>query len=115
MDIHKYVRTINIKRYLVSIPNRQSGLIQQKYQHSGLANASTLNPPGGLAPSLRVFTDIVIRDLESIKNINCKMEKELEEGLDSLYNDKNLVIHPADKGGESLYLIVKIIFRRSIG
>lgn len=49
--------------------------------------------------SLRVFRDVVLRDLESIKITNRRMSKNLEEGLDSLCNNKDLVIRPADKGG----------------
>lgn len=99
MDIHKYVRKINIKRHFATIPVRQAGSVQQ-YQHSGLANALTFNPPSGvLAPSLKVFRDVMLRDLESIKSINPKMDNQLEEGLDSLCNNKDLIVHPANKGG----------------
>lgn len=75
MDVHKYVRRINVKRHFASITAKPGELVQHEFQHSGLANASTFNPPGVLAPSLKVFRDVVLRDLESIKVTNQKMEK----------------------------------------
>lgn len=49
-----------------------------------------------LAPSLTVFRNVVL-----IKVSNHKMDQTLEKGLDSLCLNKDLVIRPADKGGDS--------------
>ena len=99
MDVHKYVRKVNIKRYFASIPGNTGTRVQQEYHHSGLSNASTFNPSGVMAPSLRVFRDVVLRDLDKIKISKFKMNKNLEEGLETLCKNKELVIRPADKGG----------------
>lgn len=99
MDMHKYVRKLNIKRYLASNPVRSDLGVGSQFQHSGLSNAPLFNPPGVMAPSIRVFRDVVLRDLEDIKVKKFRMQKDLEVGLDSLCNNKSLVIHPADKGG----------------
>lgn len=98
MDVHKFVQKLNIKRYMLTNPIRENNMVRMKFQHSSLSNASLFNPPGALAPSIRVFRD-VLRDLEQIKVRKVKMQKDLEEGLDSLCKNKSLVIRPADKGG----------------
>lgn len=67
------------------------------YVHLGLTNASLFNPPGGLAPSLKIFRDVLIRDLEAIEIKKARLNKTLQEGLDSLCKNKELVIRPADK------------------
>lgn len=68
-------------------------------RQSGLANASLFNPPGGLSASLRVFRDVLLRDLDRLKVQKMKMTRELQLGLDSLCERRDLVIKPADKGG----------------
>lgn len=69
-----------------------------EFLHSGLSNASLFNPPGALAPSLKVFRDVVLRDLDQMHIKNVRTIKDLEAGLDSLCN-RDLVIRPAGKGG----------------
>lgn len=98
MDIHKYTRKLNIKRYMLSNPiNPQEK--NSNIRHSGLANALLFNPPGGLPASIKVFRDILLRDLDCLKMKHTKMSKDLQTGLDLLCNQKDLVIRPADKGG----------------
>lgn len=99
MDVHKYVRKLNIKRYMLSNPIVDRSTTNSEFHHSNLSNASLFNPPGALAPSLRVFRDVVLRDLELIKTKKIKMQRDLEAGLDSLCANKSLVIRPADKEG----------------
>lgn len=99
MDIHKYTRRLNIKRYLLTNPINTLNNNHTNVKHSGLANASLFNPPGGLPASIKVFRDLLLRDLESIKSKNIKMSKDLESGLDQLCKRKDLVVRPADKGG----------------
>lgn len=98
MDIHKFVRKLNIKRYMAGMPSNNQ-VMATEFVHSGLSNASLFNPPGTLVPSLRVFCDVLIRDLELMEVKKARMNKTLQEGLDSLCNNKDLVIRPADKGG----------------
>ena len=99
MDVHKFVRKLNIQRYISSNPFNPSKTVTSNYVHSGLSNASTYNPPGHLPASLRVFKDLVLKDLDNlnIKKIRCKQQ--LEDGIKSLSENKNLVIRPADEGG----------------
>ena len=101
MDIHKFVRKIHIKRYMAGItPSHR--LLTNGFVHSGLSNSSLFNPPGGMAPSLKTFRDVLLRDLEGMEIKKAKLSKNLQEGLDSLCKNKDLVIRPADKGGVSL-------------
>lgn len=69
-----------------------------EFKHTNLANATLFNPPGSLAPSIRVFCDVVLKDLEGIKVSKVRMQKDLENGLESLCSNKSLIIRPADKG-----------------
>lgn len=68
------------------------------YVHSGLSNASLFNPPGALAPSRKTFRDVLIMDLELMEVKKARLNKTLQEGLDSLCSNKDLVVRPADKG-----------------
>lgn len=102
MDVHKYVRKVNIKHYLLSNPIKGNRVTIDYVLHSNFSNTSLFNPPGGLAPSLKVFQDVVLRDLDTIKIQNTQMQKDLEQGLDKLCTNKELVIQPADKGGGEL-------------
>ncbi|XP_077346362.1 uncharacterized protein LOC143989996 [Lithobates pipiens] len=54
---------------------------------------------GPIPPNIRVFRDVVLRDLDSLKVRKVRMQRDLEAGLDSLCTNKSLVIRPADKGG----------------
>lgn len=54
MDIHKYVRKVNIKRYLLSNPFKGNRATVDGVRHSNVWNASLFNPPGGLALSVCV-------------------------------------------------------------
>lgn len=100
MDVHKFVRKLYIKRYLTVNPITSiSNQSNSGYLHSGLANASLFNPPGVLAPSLNVFRDVILRDLESLKVNKARNSKIMQEGLDSLCQNKDLVIRLADGGG----------------
>ena len=98
MDIHKFVRKLNIKRYMATntfYNQVDSGI----YTHSGLSNASLFNPPGNLAPSLKVFRDVLLRDLDLMEIKKARLNKAMQEGLDQLCTNKELVVRPVDKGG----------------
>lgn len=99
MDIHKFIRRLNIKRYMASSPIQDKRILPTNFQHSGLANASQFNPPGTLAPSLKVFSDVVLRDLDQLPAKKVKTDRDVVAGLNSLCENKGLVIRPADKGG----------------
>lgn len=52
-----------------------------------------------LPASIKVFRDILLRDLDRLKIKNSKMIRDLELGLDQLCKRKDLVVRPADKEG----------------
>lgn len=62
-------------------------------------NASVFNPPDHLPPSLRVFRDLALKDLDELQIKWIKNKRDIEIGMESLCSKKNLVIRPADKGG----------------
>lgn len=73
IDIQKYTRKRNIKRYLLTNPTRQLAKDASAIAHSGLSNALLFNPPGNVAPNINVFCDLVIKDLkQSHQDINTK-------------------------------------------
>lgn len=96
MDVHKYVRKLNIKRHFISNPIRDSNRLVSEYQHSGFSNAFLFNPPGTLAPSLRVLRNVVLRDLDNLKLKQAKSKKDLELGFESLCANKD---RPIKVGG----------------
>lgn len=55
MDIHRFVCKVNIKQHFATNQTTQNMVAQQHFQHSGLSNASTINPPGVLGPLIEGF------------------------------------------------------------
>ena len=101
MDVHKFSRKLSMKRFFLSKPAIASTNINTdvEIQHSNLSNASLFNPPGGMAPNIKVFRDVLLRDLEKIDVRKTKLNKSLQAGFDQLCEEKSIVIRPADKGG----------------
>lgn len=62
-----------------------------------MRNASLFNPPGKPAPSITVFKELVLCDLQQIK-FKRECQKDINEGIASLCERKNVIIRPADKG-----------------
>lgn len=67
IDMQKYIRKISIKRYFRSQPPRLMEKITGGVRHSGLSNAFLFNPPGHVPPSVLVFKDLVLKDLDKLK------------------------------------------------
>lgn len=44
IDIHKFVRRVNIKRYMASNPISNTGTSSKEYRHSGLSKLPSLTP-----------------------------------------------------------------------
>ena len=84
MDTYKSIRKLNIKRYMLSNPIAQTQPIATDFRHTGLSNASLYNPPGGTAPSIKVFRDIVLRDLDRLPIKKTQSNHTLKAGLDSV-------------------------------
>lgn len=62
IDVHKYIRKVNIQHYLISNPYRTnyqaatSGTV-----HSGLSHPSLFSPLVPIAPAVKIFRDLVLK------------------------------------------------------
>lgn len=99
IDVQKYTRKLNIKRYVLSNPARQLSREASVVTHSGLRNASLFNPPSTGAPNVTVFRDLVLKDLANLNVRSAQTQHNIKVGLEALMNRKDIVIRPADKGG----------------
>ena len=100
MDVQKFVRKMNIQRYFISNPCRpQLPEVSTHIIHTGLSNPSLFNPPGTMAPNIKVFRDLVIKDLEQLPLKRNYSDLNVKLGLKTLCERKDLVIRPGDKGG----------------
>lgn len=95
IDVHKCVHKINIKRHFIMNPieNRSpvtSTSLPQvnlggdtRTRHTKFSNASWFNPPGFVAPSVQVFKDMVLKDLEALKFLKlgavCEFQQDLKQ------------------------------------
>lgn len=105
IDVQKYVRKLNIKRYFLTIPRGTNAVHRDKSSGTSLRNASIFNPPGKSAPSIGAFKDLVLQDLQEVAFKNRKKQQSIvTEGIKSLCDRKNLIIRPADKGGGTMLL-----------
>lgn len=84
---------------MVSNPIQTNRAAPTDFRHSGLSNASLFNPPRALPPSFKVFRDVVLMNLDQMPIKRVRPNKDMVAGLDSLCDNKGLVIRPADKGG----------------
>lgn len=64
-----------------------------------MSNPSLFNPPSTTASSIKVFRDLVLKDLESLPKKRTYDYPDIKVGLKSLCDRKDLIIRPADKGG----------------
>lgn len=99
IDIQKYVRKLNVQRYIIPNPIRSQNEVASHIVHSGLSNPSLLNPPGPIAPSIKVFRDLVLQDLDKLSMKKIYSDPNIKTGLKQLCERKDLTIRPADKGG----------------
>ena len=100
IDVQKFVRKMNIQRYFTSNPCRPSlPEVTTEIIHTGLSNPSLFNPSCPIAPSVKVFRDLVIKDLEELPVKRNYSDPNIKLGLKTLCERRDLVIRPADKGG----------------
>lgn len=57
VDVHEYIRRLNVQRHFIANPSgpRTTTMREDGVIHSGLPNPSLFNPPGAIAPSIKVF------------------------------------------------------------
>lgn len=99
IDIQKYVRKLNVQRYIISNPTRSQNEVTSHILHSGLSNPSLFNPPGPTAPSIKVFRDLVLQDVDKLPMKKVFSDPNIKIRLKQLFERKYLTIRPADKGG----------------
>lgn len=67
----KVIRKLNIQRHFIINSTKPSHTDERRGTvHSGLANPSLFNPPGPIAPSINVFWDLVLKDLDHLPKKN---------------------------------------------
>lgn len=66
---------------------------------SGLSNTTLFNPPSQLAPAIKMFRNLVLQDLASLPLKRTQVNPLSSAGLKSLWEQKDLVIRSANKGG----------------
>lgn len=102
IDIHKYIRKVNIKKYFLT--NNNCGNKSTKYSEvigvdSGLKNKSLFNPPQPSNHHVEVFKQLILKDLEALQVKKSLNPKHIKEGVQALEKRKDVVVRPADKGG----------------
>ena len=101
IDTHKFIRTLNLKKYFLSHPVEASmrSTTANRNIDSGLKNKSLFNPQNSNNHYIEVFKQLVLKDIEDLpqkKDINPEY---IREGIKLLEDKKNIIIRPADKGG----------------
>lgn len=105
IDIHKYIRKLNVQRYILANPvANHNVLINPGPIHSGLCNPSLFNPPVPASLSINIFKDLVLGDLDALTINKPHNNPSVKAGLKQLCERKELVVRPADKGGAIVIL-----------
>lgn len=99
IDIHKFVRKINIKKYLITNHFRSNKSCPSEIRNTSLANASVFNLPGNLAPSVSIFRDLVTKYLEQLQIHRNRSDHIFKKGVDLLKQCRDIVVRAMDKGG----------------
>lgn len=118
IDIQKYTRKLNIKKYLLSRPpsTLNKGVeLGRGVQHSDLRNKSLFNPPSTNNEHIEVFKKMVIKDLEQLKFSRISESQHIQQGIKQLEANKDIIIRPADKGGAIVVLTKEYYHQELMG
>ena len=68
IDTHKFIRTLNMKKYFLSHPSDTSNQLVRTSINidSGLRNKSVFNPQNANNHFVEVFKNMVIKDIEEL-------------------------------------------------
>lgn len=101
IDTHKFVRTLNMKKYFLSHPVNITNRIFDTLNRidSGLKNKSIFNPQNSNNHFIEVFKNMVLKDIEELAPKKRVNPDYIKEGIKSLEDKKNIIVRPADKGG----------------
>lgn len=97
VNIHKFVRNVNMKKYFLSNPSRP--VTTTGGFHSTLRNKSTFNPLNTDNKYLEVFKNMLFNDLDKMKVRKAVDPLPIRQGMKSPEKRNDIIIHPADKGG----------------
>lgn len=97
IDAHKFIRTLNMKRYFLSHPTDTSNRITRPTGKvdSGLKNKSIFNPQISNNHYIEVFKNLVLKDIEVLplkKRVNPDY---IRDGIKSLEERCDIIIRPA--------------------
>lgn len=98
IQIHKYIRTLNQKKYFLSKPDTRPAITEHDH-HSSLKNRSVFNPNNSDNKYVEVFKSMVLEDIDKLKYRKQNNPDWIRKGIESIENKKNVIIRPADKGG----------------
>lgn len=99
IDVHKYTRKLNVKRYFLSKPVSYQPTETSTVVHSGLANVSLFRPPGNISPNIAIFRDLVIKTWKKMRFKKKEVPRDIKDGIEKICKRNDIVIRPADKGG----------------
>lgn len=116
VDIQKYTRKLNIKKYMLNhTPNNKHDRVETpgRIIHSKLQNKSLFNPPVSNNQHIEVFNQMVIQDLEKLKIKKRSDPQSIKKGIKELEDNRKVIIRPADKGG-AIVVLSKDYYRKEL-
>lgn len=114
IQIQKYVRTLNIKKYIASNPFKKRAPVENSdVVHSSLRNKSIFNPPVNNNKHVDVFKKAVFQELKDLKIKKSVGPKYIKCGINKLIKRKDIVIRPADKGG-GIVVLSKVQYKETM-
>lgn len=101
IDIHKYIRKINLKNYLLGNKINTYSRVDTTTVgvDSGLKNKFLFNPTQPSNHQVGVFKQLVLKDLEGIVPKWNTNPRYIQVGIEKLEHRSDIIIRPADKGG----------------